>query len=216
MDKLDFIKKNKFIAILRRLNPKYSTQVIKALYDGGIRIFEVTFNPSDDGTCDTTRKIIKEIKDLYGNEVMVGAGTVICMEYAKAANEADAEFLVSPCTDKAIIDFARENNMISMPGAYTPNEILNAYNLGADIVKIFPVAPDEIGYLKNVLGPLSHIPFIPTGGVNPDTIKPFLDLGAVAVGAGASIFTSEMVENQEFEKITERARLHIEQAMNSK
>ena len=103
MNKMDFFKKHKFIAILRRLNPKYSTQVIKALYDGGIRIFEVTFNPSDDNTCNTTKKIIREIKDLYGNEVMVGAGTVICMEYAKAAGEVDAEFLVSPCTDKSII-----------------------------------------------------------------------------------------------------------------
>lgn len=215
MNKMEFLKKYKFITILRRLDPKYSTQVIKALYDGGIRIFEVTFNPSDANTCDTTKKIIKEIKDLYGDDVMVGAGTVICMEYAKAAKEADAEFLVSPCTDKAIIDFARENNMISMPGAYTPNEILNAYNLGADIVKISPVAPDEIGYLKNVLGPLSHIPFIPTGGVNIDTIKPFLDLGAIAVGAGVSVFTAEMVEKQEFALITERARQHVEQALNS-
>lgn len=144
---------------------------------------------------------------------MVGAGTVLTMEYAMSAKDAGAEFLVSPCTNKDIIDYARINNMISIPGAYTPNEILNAYNIGADIVKIFPVAPDEIGYLKNILAPLSHIPFIPTGGVNLNTITPFLDMGAVAVGAGASIFTPEMVENQEFNKITESARLHVEQAM---
>ena len=95
-----------------------------------------------------------------------------------------------------------------MPGAYTPTEIMNAYNMGADIVKIFPIAPDQIGYLKNVLSPLSHIPFVPTGGVNPDTIKPFMEMGAVAVGAGLSVYTNEMLEKGEYDKITKNAKLH--------
>lgn len=215
MNGMEFLKKHKFIAILRRLNPKYAVSVVKALYEGGVRIFEVTFDPSAADTCVVTQKIITEIKDLYGTEVMVGAGTVLYMDYARAAQKAGVEFLVSPCTDKDIIDFAKAHHILAMPGAYTPNEILNAYHLGADLVKIFPVAADEIGYLKNVLGPLSHIPFVPTGGVNPDTIKQFLDLGAAAIGAGASVFTAEMVENREFGRITERARQHVEQAMGS-
>lgn len=211
MNVIESLKKYKFISILRNVSPEYSADVIKALYDGGVRIFEVTFNPSKDNTIEDTQKIIKDIYSLYGNTVVAGAGTVITMEFAEAAYDAGAKFLVSPCTSKSIIDFAKEHNIISIPGAYTPNEILNAYNMGADIVKIFPVAPDEIGYLKNVLAPLSHIPFIPTGGVNVNTIKPFLDLGAVAVAAGASVFTKEMAESGDFETITKRAREHVEQ-----
>ena len=204
----DFIKKHKFISIIRRLEPKYTKPLAEALYNGGIRIFEVTFNPSDSATCNITSEIIKEIKKLYGDEVMVGAGTVVCMDYAKTAYEAGAEFIVSPCTDKKIIDFSKQNNILVMPGAYTPTEIMNAYNMGADIVKIFPIAPDQIGYLKNVLSPLSHIPFVPTGGVNPDTIKPFMEMGAVAVGAGLSVYTNEMLEKGEYDKITKNAKLH--------
>lgn len=216
MSKMDFLKEHKFIGILRRVNPTYVMQVVKAMFDGGVRIFEVTFDPCNKDTCAITGSIISQIKNSYGDEVMVGAGTVLYMDYAKSAYNAGAEFVVSPCTDKKIINYARKKGMLSMPGAYTPNEILSAYNIGADIVKIFPVAPDEAGYIKNVMAPLSHIPFMPTGGINSDTVKEFLETGAVAVGAGASIVTAELVENQDFEKITENAMLHIKKIQEYK
>ena len=92
--------------------------------------------------------------------------------------------------------------MLSIPGAYTPTEIVNAYDMGADIVKIFPVAPHEVGYLRNVMSPLSHIPFIPTGGINPDTVEEFLKTGAVAVAAGATIVTKDLAEQGDWETIT--------------
>lgn len=208
MNTLERIKAHKFIAILRHIPARTVKDVARALYDGGVRIFEVTFNPSLPESVEDTQTMIRTIKELYGDEVSVGAGTVLTEEYARAAWEAGAEFLVSPTTKERLIRFAHENGMLAIPGAYTPTEILTAYELGADVVKIFPVAADEIGYLKNVMSPLSHIPFLPTGGINPNTVAPFLATGAVAVAAGATVVTRELAERGDFATITENARLH--------
>ena len=212
MNTLEMIRKNRFIAILRHIPVELAPKVAHAMYEGGIRIFEVTFNPSCESTIADTQAIIRSIyKELEGKEsISVGAGTVLYEAYAKAAHEAGAQFIVSPCTKPAIIQFAKAHGMLSIPGAYTPTEIQNAYEFGADIVKIFPVAPNEVGYLKNVMSPLSHIPFIPTGGINPQTVESFMDAGALAVAAGATIATKAMAEAGEFAQITEKARLHIE------
>lgn len=208
MSGMELIKKHRFIAILRHI-PRHTVEgVAKALYEGGVRIFEVTFNPSASDTVEETSAIIKTIKTLYGDEISVGAGTVINLEFASAAHEAGAEFIVSPCTKPEVIAFTKEKGMLSIPGAYTPTEIVNAYDLGADIVKVFPVAPGEVGYLRNVMSPLSHIPFIPTGGINPDTVEAFLATGALAVAAGATIVTKELAEKGDWETITGNARKH--------
>lgn len=96
--------------------------------------------------------------------------------------------------------------MISIPGAFTPSEIVSAYKIGADIVKIFPIEPHNISYLKNILSPISHIPFITTGGVNKDTAKELINTGALALAAGASIIPKDALENGNFNIIEEKAR----------
>lgn len=213
MTSMEFLKTYKFIGILRHISPAVAADVIRAMYEGGVRIFEITFNPSLPTTIADTQAIIRMVKELYGDHVSVGAGTVINEDFARAAHEAGAEFIVSPCTKENVISFTKKNGMLAIPGAYTPTEIVNAYEMGADIVKIFPVAPHEIGYLKNVMSPLSHIPFIPTGGINPDTLDAFLATGAIAVAAGATIVTKDLAESGDFQKITENARKHTEKAM---
>ena len=210
MNAFEFIKEHKFIAIFRHIPKEYVEKAARAVYDGGVRIFEITFNPSSKTTVEDTKEIIKTIKDMYGDDVYVGAGTVINVEFARAAHEAGATFIVSPCTKADVVKFTKENGMLSIPGAFTPTEIVNAYDMGADIVKVFPVAADNVGYLKNVMSPLSHIPFIPTGGINPDTVEAFMQTGAVAVAAGATIVTEALVRNGAFEQITENARRHVE------
>lgn len=212
MTSMELIQKHRFIAILRHIPLHTIEGVTRALYEGGIRIIEVTFNPSNPNTIEETKAIIQKIKAQYGNEISVGAGTVINVEFARAAHEAGAEFIVSPCTKESVISFTKKNGMLSIPGAYTPTEILNAYDMGADIVKVFPVAPGEVGYLKNVMSPLSHIPFIPTGGINPDTVEAFLATGAVAVAAGATIVTKDLAERGDWETIQANAKRHTELA----
>lgn len=210
MKGVDFIKENKFIAIFRHIPKEYAKDAARAVYEGGVRIFEITFNPSSETTVEDTKEIIRTVKETLGEGVSVGAGTVLNLEFAKAAYEAGAEFLVSPCTKPEVIRYAKENGMLSIPGAYTPTEIVNAYDMGADIVKVFPVLPNEVAFLKNIMSPLSHIPFIPTGGINPDTVADFMSAGAVAVAAGATVVTKDLVVAGEFARITENARRHVE------
>ncbi|MBR2466717.1 MAG: bifunctional 4-hydroxy-2-oxoglutarate aldolase/2-dehydro-3-deoxy-phosphogluconate aldolase [Clostridia bacterium] len=208
MSAFEFIKKHRFIVIFRHIPKEYAKAAARACFDGGVRIFEITFNPSSETTKEDTVGIIRAVKDELGDEISVGAGTVINLDYAKAAYEAGAEFIVSPCTKEDVIGYSKEKGMLSIPGAYTPTEIVNAYDMGADIVKVFPVLPSEVPYLKNVMSPLSHIPFIPTGGINPDTVEEFMDTGAIAVAAGASVVTKALVEAGDFKTVTENAKRH--------
>ena len=204
------MKKYRFVGILRHIAPQYAAKAAQAMYDGGIRIFEVTFNPSAETTIADTKKIISDIKEMFGAEVSVGAGTVLTVEFAKAAYEAGAEFIVAPCTDPEVMAYTKEMGMLSIPGAYSPTEIMQAYKMGADVVKIFPIGPNDEAYLKNVISPLSHSPFMITGGINPDTIEKFLATGPVAVAAGATIVTKDLVEQGAWAQITENARRHTE------
>jgi len=207
---MELLKKHRFVGILRHIAPQYALKAARAMYEGGIRIFEVTFDPSDPNTEQVTGGIIRTLRESFGEDVSVGAGTVLCVAYAQAAYDAGAEFIVAPNTDPQVIAFTKARGMLSIPGAYTPTEIMNAYNLGADVVKIFPILPDAEAYLKNVISPLSHIPFMITGGINPDTIEKFLATGPVAVAAGATIVTKELVERGDYATITENARRHTE------
>lgn len=207
---MKLLKKYRFVGILRHIPVDKALAAAKAMYEGGIRIFEITFDPSRLDTCQETGSIIRMLRDNFGTDVSVGAGTVLSVEFARTAWEAGAEFIVAPNTDPAVIAYTKEKGMLSIPGAYTPTEIMNAWHLGADIVKIFPILPDGESYLKNVISPLSHIPFMITGGINPDTIEKFLATGPVAVAAGATIVTKDLVEKGAYATITENARRHTE------
>lgn len=206
IDTVEFIKKNKFIAILRNIPEAKIKDTAKALYNGGVRIFEITFNPSEEDTEEKTARAIETVKNVCGSGISVGAGTVVKNEFVAAAKKAGAQFIVSPNTDNEIIKLTKENGMISIPGAFTPSEIVSAYKIGADIVKIFPIEPHNISYLKNILSPISHIPFITTGGVNKDTAKELINTGALALAAGASIIPKDALENGNFNIIEEKAR----------
>ena len=207
---MELLKKYRFVGIFRHIAPQYALEAAKAMYEGGIRIFEVTFDPSRETTKEETGSIIRQLKEHFGPEVSVGAGTVLSVDFAETAWQAGAEFIVAPCTKPEVIRYTKEKGMLSIPGAYTPTEIMNAYELGADIVKIFPILPDAEAYLKNVISPLSHIPFMITGGINPDTIEKFLAMGPVAVAAGATIATRELALAEDYDTIRRNAQRHTQ------
>lgn len=207
---MERLKQHRFVGILRHIRPEYALQAARAMYRGGVRIFEITFDPSRPNSREETGGVIGMLRDHFGPEVSVGAGTVLSVDFARAAWEAGAEFIVAPNTDGQVIAFTKEKGMLSIPGAYTPTEIMQAWNLGADMVKIFPILPDGEAYLKNVISPLSHIPFMVTGGINPQTVEKYLALGATAVAAGATIVTRELVEAGEYDTIRDNARRHTE------
>lgn len=198
------------MAILRNMPMDKFEKTVQALFEGGIRIFEVTFNPSKSDTIETVSNAFGIIKANFGEEAHLCAGTVVFPEFVEAAHLAGAKCIVSPNSNKKIIERTKELGMVSIPGAYTPTEIMNAYEWGADIVKIFPILPDEIAYLKNIISPLSHIPFVTTGGIRLDNMAEFLKTGAVAVAAGVTLVPTDMLDNNDFEGIRENAKKFVE------
>ena len=209
MNILNELKAARFIAIARRVPADRIVNCARAVAEAGVTFLEITFDPSDPDTLrDTAAKLTdvrRALPDLH-----LGCGTVLSVGMADAAAEAGAEFLVAPNTKLAVIDRAHKHGLPMIPGALTPTEIAAAYDAGADLVKIFPVAPGEEAYLKNVMSPLSHIPFIVTGGVNPDTIRSMLATGAVAVAAGATVLRADLVAAGNYTEITVLARKHLE------
>ena len=209
MKLFDELKSARFIAIARRVPADRIVKCARAVAEAGGTFLEITFDASDPDTLsDTAAKLTavrRELPNLH-----LGCGTVLSVEMADAAARAGAEFLVAPNTNIKVIDRAHEHELPMIPGALTPTEIAAAYEAGADLVKIFPVAPGDEGYVKNVMSPLSHIPFIVTGGVNPDTIKSMLATGAVAVAAGATVLRADLVAEGNYTEITALARKHLE------
>ena len=198
------------ILILRNFPENKLCQLIPRMVRAGIKAVEVAFNPSLEDTVETTCGMMKKIIELSEGKMIVGAGTVLYPQWVKAAKDAGCKFIFSPNTDTEIIKLTKELGMISIPGAYTPSEVMTAHNAGADLVKLFPITANDIGYFKNIRGPLSHVKFVLTGGVNPDTIVPFLEAGAVGLGTGISILKPELVESDNFDEIERLARLHVE------
>jgi len=181
---LKTILANKIVAIIRGVNTADVKQIVTALNDGGVKVLEITLNSPD------ALKTIEELNKEYGDKLLIGAGTVLDASEARATMAAGARFIISPSYDHAVITITKKLGCVSIPGAFTATEVVAAYKSGADIVKVFPAS---IGshYIKDLRGPLPHIPLMPTGGVHLNNIKDFFEAGAVAVGIGSALVDSK-------------------------
>ena len=198
MTTLSQILESKIVAIIRGANPNDVLKIANALREGGVRALEITMNSSK------ALSVIEEVAGKIGDEVMVGAGTVLDAQTARAAISAGAKFIISPTLDINTIKTARRYGAVSIPGAYTPTEVLKAYSHGGDIIKVFPAS--NAGYIKDIRGPLPQIPLMPTGGVNLDNIQQFYKAGAVAFGiASALVDTKQEITDDYLQKLTEKA-----------
>ena len=207
-DVIKIIEEEKIISIIRGIAPDDAVKVAKALYDGGIKLVEVTFDQSKPDKFINTAIAIKAIKSAMGDKMCVGAGTVITKEQVDMAFNAGAEYIVSPDTDAKIIKRTVKKGMVSLPGAYTPSEAKKAHNAGADFVKVFPCS--SASYIKAIKAPMSHVKFLAVGGVSVDNAQDFIKAGAVGIGVGGSLVNKDWVNNGEFEKITETAKALVE------
>ncbi len=205
-----FIKDHGLIVIMRGVELEKVSSVAKALYNGGARVIEVAFNPSDKDTVQKTTAIIRKIYETLGDEILVGAGTVISTEFAVAAADAGAKFIFSPNTDIEVIKKTKELGLVSIPGALTPSEVMSAYNAGADLIKLFPITKKDVDYVIGITRPLSHVPFICVGGVDLDTIELYIKAGALGVGTGISILKPDLLKLGDYETITELTAKHLE------
>jgi 2-dehydro-3-deoxyphosphogluconate aldolase/(4S)-4-hydroxy-2-oxoglutarate aldolase len=201
---LSHVLKHKIVAIIRGANPSDILKIVNALFEGGIKTLEVTINSPK------ALNVIEEIVDKMNDKILVGAGTVLDPETARAALLAGAKFIVSPTTNYKTIEMTKRYGALSIPGALTPTEILDAYTQGGDIIKVFPASQGS-DYFKEISGPLPQIPLMPTGGVTLSNIKSFLDAGAVAFGLGSALVdTTQNITDKNLQLLTEKASKFIQ------
>lgn len=205
-DTLNAIFQYKVIAIVRGLEPEKMKKLAEALLKGGVRLIEITFAQNKPETWNDTADGIRMLNETFGGDLFAGAGTVIAPSQLEMAREAGARYIISPNVDASIIAKTREMDMVSLPGAMTPSEVVNAYSAHADIVKVFPVGNLGSGYLKALKAPLSHIPIMAVGGVNEKNAEEFLHAGACGLGVGGNLVNKEWIANGEFNRITALAR----------
>ena len=201
------LKRTRFIGILRRIPMEKILFCAETFAAEGGEFLELTFDPADHDTLEKTGKALRKLRQAFPT-LHLGAGTVLNTPMAEAAADSGAEFLVSPTTSPAVIETAHRRGLIAIPGAFTPNEILHAYESGADFVKLFPILPGGEQYVKTVMLPLAHIPFLVTGGIHPGNVRSMLETGAAAIGAGASLFPPERVNQNDWRGIAQTIRLH--------
>lgn len=191
MNALQSIFTHKLVAILRGVKAEKTLAITQALKDGGIKNIEVTLNSPG------AFSVIEQITRQFGDEMAVGAGTVLDPESAKAAIQAGAQFIISPTLNLETIKLTKRYGAISIPAAYTPTEFLTAYENGADIVKLFPASSVGPSFIKDMRGPLPQIPIMPTGGINLENVESFLNNGAVGIGLGSSLVPAKFEATEE-------------------
>lgn len=199
-DNLERLKDKKIVAIIRGIAYEDGIQTAEALLAGGVTLLEITLN--NDGAL----KLISECKDQYAGKLCVGAGTVLNLDMAKEAVAAGAEYIVSPNLDEKVIDYGLSAGVDVWPGTMTPTEIVRAYEAGASAVKVFPVGALGVNYVKDIRGPLGHIPMMVTGGVNVDNINDFFHAGAIAVGLGGNLVNKQLIKEKKYNDITNLAK----------
>ncbi|OAB26535.1 2-dehydro-3-deoxyphosphogluconate aldolase [Paenibacillus macquariensis subsp. defensor] len=203
MNFMESLKETKIIAIVRGIPEDKADAAAEALWEGGVRFLEVTMNTPG------ALNIIRRWRDRFDGRVNIGAGTVTDADLAAAAIKAGAEFLITPNTDEDTIKHAVNAGIPIVPGAMTPTEIVQAWKFGAQAVKVFPSGTLGASYIKELQGPLSHIPMVATGGVTLDNMATYAASGAYAFGLGGSLVNLSWIEAGEYERLKEHAASYV-------
>lgn len=192
------------VAVLRAPSGEALVDVAEALLAGGVEAIEVTF------TVPNAPRVLEQVADRLGNKIVLGAGTVLDAETARTALLAGAEFIVGPTLNLEVIRLCRRYSKVVMPGAFTPTEVLTAWEAGADVVKVFPSDVTGPAYLKALRGPLPQVRLMPTGGVNLQTAADFLKAGAAALGVGGALVDPKAIAAGDMARIESLARQYSE------
>ncbi len=193
------------IPVVRAESAELAMRAVEAISAGGVAVLEVTM------TVPGAIGVIEKLAAACGDQVLIGAGTVLDPETAQACMNAGAQFIVSPSLNEETIAFCRDNELAVFPGALTPTEVVRAWKAGADAVKVFPAgAVGGASYLKALKAPLPQIELIPTGGVSLKTAADLIKAGAMALGVGADLVDTKALREGREESITDRARQFLE------
>ncbi|WP_049893824.1 bifunctional 4-hydroxy-2-oxoglutarate aldolase/2-dehydro-3-deoxy-phosphogluconate aldolase [Salinarchaeum sp. Harcht-Bsk1] len=198
-DTLQRIEEAGVVAVLRGVEPDTVEQVAEAIVEGGVTALEVTADSHD------AMDMIETLTETVGDDALVGVGTVLDSETTRAAIAAGAEFVVCPTFDRGVVETCNRYGVPVAPGVFTPTEAQQAYEAGADVVKVFPAKSGGPGHVSALKGPLGHLNVIPTGGVGPSNAGEYVEAGAMAVGAGGAILDHDAVDAGDYEQLTENA-----------
>jgi 2-dehydro-3-deoxyphosphogluconate aldolase/(4S)-4-hydroxy-2-oxoglutarate aldolase len=192
------------VAVVRSPDSRKLVDVAKALADGGVTVMEITF------TVPNALEVIRQVRQELGERVLLGAGTVLDPETARSALLAGAEFIVAPTLNLGVIRLCHRYDKLVLPGAFTPTEILAAWEAGADIVKVFPADVVGPAFFKALRGPLPQVRVMPTGGVDLNTAAEFLSAGACCLGIGSQLVEPKAVAAGDFPRIRDLARQYVD------
>jgi 2-dehydro-3-deoxyphosphogluconate aldolase / (4S)-4-hydroxy-2-oxoglutarate aldolase len=200
---LQEILKRKAIAVLRVKEEEKLQRVIEAIYSGGVSVIEITM------TVPNAVQLIEQMNEKLDKNIIIGVGSVLNSKTAEDAIEAGAKYVVSPIFKKEIIETAHKFDVPAMPGCFTPSEIQTAFEWGADIVKVFPADIVGMEFFKAILAPMPHLKLMPTGGVSLSNAGEWLKAGACAVGIGSALLDKKAIQENNYLKLIENAKLII-------
>lgn len=191
------------VAVVRSPDSQQLVEVARALADGGVTVVEITMSVPD------ALDVVRQVRRALGDRLLLGAGTILDSETARAALLAGAEYIVAPTLNLDVIRLCQRYDKLVMPGAFTPTEIMTAWEAGADIVKVFPADCVGPAFFKALRGPLPQIRLMPTGGVDLQTAAAFLRAGACCLGVGGQLVEPKAVATGDFARITDLARQYV-------
>lgn len=210
MEVFNIIKKTGIIAIMRGIGDEEALHTVEALCNAGVKAIEVTFNTSG------ADKIIASLINRFKGDIIVGAGTVTDSVIAAKAVESGAEFVLAPNIDAEVMSIVKDHGKVMIPGAFTPTEVLKCHNMGADIVKIFPVSAVGPKYIKDLRGPYDNIEMMPVGGVDVGNAGEFIKAGSIAVGVGGSLIRKDLLAKGDYKEVEEIAKEFIYKINNAR
>ncbi len=202
MNKIEVLAKVRelgLLAVIRGPSPELTVKMVDALVAGGVLGIEITYSTPRAG------EVVHTIRDKYGSKILLGMGTLTRPEQVLEASQAGASFIVSPVCESGLVTSMVASGLLAMAGALTPTEVFQAFNLGVDVVKIFPGSLGGPAYIKALKGPFPNIPMMPTGGVNAGNVAEWFKTGAVAVGAGSELCPPQLARDGKFDEITKLA-----------
>lgn len=202
MNKQDVIEQVKalgVLAVIRGPSAELTVKMVSALVAGGVKGIEVTYSTPN------AEQVVAELAAKFGDKILLGMGTLTDPAQVPSARAAGARFLVSPVCEPELVRAMVDSGLVTMAGAFTPTEVLSAYRMGVDVVKIFPGSVGGPAYIKALKGPFPYIPMMPTGGVSAANVSDWFAAGVVAVGAGSELCPPQLAKEGKFDEISQRA-----------
>lgn len=206
---LQKLLRQKIIAIVRGVKKGQIQKTADAIIKGGISCLEIAIDHRSPESVEQTYEMIRSLKETFAERICLGAGTVLSAQEVTACVQAGAEYIISPNKNQDVIRKTKEAGRISIPGALTPTEMVEAWEAGADIVKLFPAGTLGLDYIKAVRGPLRHIPVSAVGGITPTNSRAFIDAGCCSVGVGGNLVDLKKIAQGDYESLTNTARNYV-------